>query len=58
MSRLDKFLLWLAHRLPRRLVMWCAIRVGAHATTGKFGSTVVHEMTFMDAIKRWDESNA
>jgi hypothetical protein len=41
--------------LPRRVVMWSYIRVAAHATTGKFGDTVVPELSMMDALKRWDE---
>jgi hypothetical protein len=51
----EKLMIWLAWRLPRKLVMWCAYRVGAHATTGKFGDTFVPELTFMDAMQRWDE---
>ena len=54
MNTIDRFCLWLAYRLPRRLVMWCAIRVGAHATQGQYSSQIVPELGFMDAIKRWD----
>lgn len=45
-----------AWHLPRELVMWCYMRVAAHATTGKFGNTIVPELGMMDAVKRWDES--
>lgn len=45
----------IAWRLPRRLVMWCYIRVGAHATTGRYENTVVPELSMMDALKRWDD---
>jgi hypothetical protein len=51
----DALVRWVAWRLPRRLVMWCYFRVGAHATTGRYGNTIVPELTMMDAIKRWDE---
>lgn len=44
---------WLAWRLPRRLVLWAAIRLGAHATTGEYSDTVVPEMAFTEALKRW-----
>lgn len=44
---------WLAHKLPRRLVYFAAIRLGAEVTTGRWGNTVVPELRFMDAIKRW-----
>ena len=50
----DKILLWLAYRLPRRLVLWCAVRVGANATTGEWNTQVVPDLLFMDALKRWD----
>ena len=48
-----KLCLWVTWLLPRTLVYWCAIRLGAHATTGQYGSQVVPELTFMDALKRW-----
>jgi hypothetical protein len=44
----------LAWLMPRRLVMWCAVRVGAHATTGQYGNQVVPKLAFMDALKRWE----
>lgn len=57
-ARRERFTEWLAIKiawsLPKRLVMWCAFRVGAHATTGRYGATVVPELTFMDAIDRWE----
>ena len=50
----ERFWIWLAWLLPRELVMWCAVRVGAHATTGDWGHVTVPDLTFMDALKRWD----
>lgn len=50
---IDKLLMKLTWLFPRRLVMWCAIRVGAHATTGKYAEQVVPELRFMDALDRW-----
>jgi hypothetical protein len=49
----DKFWLFIAWHLPKELVKWCAVRLGAFASTGKYGNTNVPEMTFMDALKRW-----
>jgi hypothetical protein len=43
----------LAWLMPRSLVYWCAIRLGAHATQGKYSDQVVPELLFMDALKRW-----
>lgn len=50
----DKIQMWFAWRLPKWLVKWAAVRLVAHATTGEYGSTVVPELTAMDALKRWE----
>lgn len=52
---IEKMWIWIAWRLPKTLVMWTAIRLGAYATQGEYGSTVVPDLTFMDALKRWTE---
>ena len=49
----EKLYQWLAWALPRRLVMWCAIRLGANATQGKYSDQELPELGFMDAIQRW-----
>lgn len=49
----EKIWMWIAWRLPRTLVMWCAMRVGAHATQGQYSDQEVPALTFMDAMKRW-----
>lgn len=46
---------WLARHLPRRLATWSFITVVAYATTGKYGDTVVPELSAMEALKRWEE---
>ncbi|MHA2066378.1 MAG: hypothetical protein ACXABY_18560 [Candidatus Thorarchaeota archaeon] len=51
----DRLCNWLARKLPKNLVYWCAIRVGAYATTGEYRNEIVPEVTMMDALKRWDE---
>lgn len=53
----EKFYIWLAGKLPRRLVYHCAIRLGAAASTGKYETQIVPTLLFMDALKRWDESD-
>lgn len=50
----DKLLRAIVWKLPRRLVMWSAIRVMAHATTGPWSSQIVPDLTAIDALKRWD----
>ncbi len=51
----DTFLCWLAYKLPKKLVYFCVIRVFANATTGKYGKQMVSELTFIEAINRWEE---
>lgn len=52
--RTDALVRHIAWMLPHRLVMWCGMRIGAHATSGAFGHTVVPELEFMEAMKRWE----
>lgn len=49
-ERLEMAVAW---RLPRWLVYWAAIRLIAYGTTGRYGATVVPELSAMDALKRW-----
>jgi hypothetical protein len=46
----------LAWLIPRQLAYWATIRVGVHATTGDYGTQVVPELYFVDALKRWERS--
>jgi hypothetical protein len=50
----DKFWQWVAARLPKRLVYFASIRLIAYATTGKYGTTIVPELSAMDALQRWE----
>jgi hypothetical protein len=50
----ERLLLWFVWRLPRKLVMWCYIRVAAHAMTGYHSGTRVGDLRMMDALKRWE----
>ena len=49
----ERVLTWIAWHLPRKVVMWCYVRVVAHATTGAYSNTVVPELSAVDALKRW-----
>ncbi|KKN01841.1 hypothetical protein LCGC14_1123770 [marine sediment metagenome] len=51
---IEKLTIEIAWLMPRRLVYWCAIRLGAHATTGKYSNTVTPDLLFMDGLRRWD----
>jgi hypothetical protein len=50
----EKVIIRLAWLVPRRLAYWCAIRVGAHATTGKWAAEETPALLFCDALQRWD----
>lgn len=54
MSR-ERLILAVVWRLPRWLVYWCAIRVAAHATTGRYGTTDPTTLSVTDALKRWEQ---
>jgi len=45
---------WVAWHLPKSLIMWCYVRVGAHATSGPYGNTAVSELGMTEALKRWE----
>jgi len=50
----EKLWMWVAWRLPRPLVEWCAIRLMAHATQGQWGNESPDAVSVMTALKRWD----
>lgn len=49
-EKISRAIAWI---LPRDLVYWCAVRVGAHATTGKYGSQEVPRLRLIEALERW-----
>ena len=51
------FWYWLVSKLPVKVVYFCFMHVMAHATTGKYGSTIVPELSGMDAAKRYGDDN-
>ena len=55
---LEKLQMAVAWKLPRSIAYWTAIRVGAHATQGQYSNQVVPDLKFMDALKRWEETDA
>ncbi len=46
---------WLSYCLPRKLVYWAMIRAGAEATTELYEDTIVSELAFMEALKRFKD---
>ena len=51
----ERFFRWVAWKLPRQLVYWCAIRLLAHVTSGYWSKTVVPELTAVDALQRFEK---
>jgi len=51
---MDKICMWIAWRLPKKLVYWAQIRVTCYATQGKYSSQVVPDLTVVDALERWE----
>jgi hypothetical protein len=52
----DRVYRFIAQLLPRRLIYWCAMRVGIYATANKYAGEEVPALLFMEALKRWDEN--
>lgn len=50
----DKVWMWIAWHLPKRLVMWSAVRLFANATTGKYSNTETTALKAVDALQRWN----
>lgn len=50
----ERIWVWLAWRLPRPLIKWASIRLMVNATIGEHDSTIVPELSAIDALKRWE----
>lgn len=46
--------MWVAWRLPKPLVKWALVRATVNATTGKWASQVLPEVTAVEVMDRWD----
>jgi len=56
-SREINFWYFIVDLLPKKLVYFCFMKVMAYSTTGKYSSTVVPDLTGMDAIKRYGDDS-
>ena len=50
----EKIAIWIAWKLPTYLIVWCSIRLMAHATQGEWGNEEPGNVSIMDALKRWE----
>ena len=57
-DRWDRFAWWVAFHLPAWIVYHCAIRVWAHATSGRWSNVEAPAVTVADALKRWENDHA
>jgi hypothetical protein len=54
---MDRFWRWLAWKMPRRLVFWCASRLFSHAAMDTKSGDEMVEMNWIDAIHKWNEQS-
>ncbi len=50
---IEKLCIWIAWKLPRRLVYWAGIRMMSSATVGKYSDQIVPDLTIKQVIDRW-----
>ena len=53
-KRRHRLFTWFLWRLPRSWMYWAVIRVWAHGTQHQWGDTAPNDLTWSEALKRWD----
>ena len=56
-TKRNNFITWFIWRLPRSWMYWAVIRVWAYGTTGKYGTTAPDDLSWNEALNRWNTSN-
>lgn len=52
----EKIWIWIAWRLPRPLVYWCAVRLGAYSSVDpEWSNMSPTELKLMDALETWKQ---
>lgn len=46
---------WIVWKLPSSIVYWCAIRIMAFATQGRWANEEVPALLAMTALERWEK---
>ena len=46
-----------AKHLPKKLIYFATIQLGAYCTCGKYDNTVVPDLRLMDAVKRYGDDH-
>lgn len=55
--KIENATIWVAHRLPKKLKMRVYFDIMAYATTGKYGKTVVPNITAMEVAERYTKDH-
>lgn len=50
----ERIAIWIARRLPRRVVLWAMIRVAAEATTGRWSNESPDTLDYQKMHDRWE----
>ena len=51
---MEKLQMWIAWKMPRWLVKWCAVRLMAHGSAADETCHIeVPDLTCVDALRRW-----
>lgn len=53
MNSAENIMMWVAWKMPKWLVYFCAIRLISYGTVGKYSDTDVTKLTATDALDRW-----
>ena len=49
----EKFMFWVAWKMPKWLVYYCTIRVFSHSSTGNHSNTEAGRLTVFEALHDW-----
>ncbi len=55
---MNTFYRWLAYKLPKKLVYWCAIRLWVNGTGDKYLTTHASRVRVITVLKRWEKDIA
>ena len=55
--RVEKLIMAVIWRLPRRAIYFAVIRVWSHGTTGQFEGTHPDDLGWGEALRRWEQDS-
>lgn len=54
-TKREKLVMWFIRKLPKWIIYRSFIRLWAHGTSGKYGATSPDDLTWQEALNRWEE---